>query len=185
MIGFSLLSALWLTTTLILIADMNSTYAAFLAALCPVFLMLAPTTLSENLAFFFAVAGIYLLHRCQDEDAFWHFTSIIPAALALGTASLIREPYAILLVGNVAYLLLKRRRAGLLFALSSLPFLLLLNWLSPSLPQLPLSPQLPASPTPPPIDVVAIYAKPKPLSLVERIKYTAFNTCLVSIRKIP
>lgn len=177
-IGFSLLSALWLTATLILIADMNSTHAAFLAAMCPVFLLLAPTVLSENVALFFTVAGIYLLYKNREES---HIAPIVSAALALGIASLIREPYTILLVGNVAYLLLsKRNRAGLTLALSSLPFLLLAwNWsqLRTLLPPLLPAPSLP-------VETISIHAKQQPnaltepLSLTERLTYSTLNTSL-------
>jgi len=169
---FTSLSAFFLILTLSFMRDANPDLSPLLFLLCPVVLLLAPLSLSENFALLNAVFGIYMLIEGDP----------VPAAVSLGLASLMREPYAILLIGNIPYLLYKDKQKGLIFTVCTIPFLLTLLLFNPHFSKL-LPVQVAVAP-PVKAEPVAIYAKPEtsplttPLPPVERLAYTILNTLI-------
>jgi len=171
---FSFFSALFTFLSAVIAKELRRNFNVWLFLLCPIFLAMSPLALTETLSLFLCLIGIRLLKSEYPSVSSFFF----------GFATLLREPYALFLVGNFVYLLWKDRGKGLTYLILSLMFLPPIMIYTAFRFFLPSSMQIPLTESP-----VAIFAQPKTgtektlISVLlpwERIVYSVYGVyCII------
>jgi len=113
----ALYSALWAVSSIIMtykiithlhVADKTAALLILSLPLFPVFTIMVPMILTETLALFLALVGIYFAHRYLDS---LRVVDALLAAIGFVTASLVRQPYLLLSLGAILAILLPKRRS--------------------------------------------------------------------------